>query len=130
MLQESNVISSRSGSLQLPSGTHLWLDETVMTDGQLSATGVKNLTSLGNLITWQKLEYDFEFQKMEYDTDVPCLIMSEGRSMLPSDVQVMMKPEGVEVRADLISKTFAEIGVALTGELLDRLVNVKNLKYY
>jgi len=110
-----------SGSLQLPSGTHLWLDETVMTDGQLSATGVKNLTSLGNLITWQKLEYDFEFQKMEYDTDVPCLIMSEGRSMLPSDVQVMMKPEGVEVRADLISKTFAEIGVALTGELLDRL---------
>jgi len=110
-----------AGSLQLPSGTHLWLDETVMTDGQLSATGVKNLTSLGNLITWQKLEYDFEFQKMEYDTDVPCLIMSEGRSMLPSDVQVMMKPEGVEVRADLISKTFAEIGVALTGELLDRL---------
>ena len=56
----------------------MWLDETAMTDGQLSATGVKNLTSLGNLITWQKLEYDFEFQKMEYETDVPCLVMSEG----------------------------------------------------
>ena len=99
----------------------MWLDETAMTDGQLSATGVRNLTSLGNLITWQKLEYDFEFQKMEYETDVPCLVMSEGRSMLPSDIQLMMKPEGVEVRPDLISKTFAEIGVALTGDLLDRL---------
>jgi len=110
-----------TGSLQLPAGTHLWLDETAMTDGQLSATGVKNLTSLGNLITWQKLEYDFEFQKMEYDTDVACLVMSEGRSMLPSDVQIMLKPDGVEVRPDLISKTFSEIGAALTPELLERI---------
>jgi len=110
-----------SGSLQLASGTHLWLDETVMTDGQLSQVGVKNLTSLGNLITWQKLEYDFEFQKMEYETDVACLVMSEGRSMLPSDVQLMVKPEGVEARPDLISKTFNEVGAGLSGELLDRL---------
>ena len=110
-----------SGALQLAAGTHLWLDETAMTDGQLTAPGVKNLTSLGNLITWQKLEYDFEFQKMEYETDVPCLVMSEGRSMLPSDIQVQVKPEGVEVRPDLISKTFADIGPALTGELLTRL---------
>ena len=110
-----------SGSLQLAAGTHLWLDETVMTDGQLAQEGVKNLTSLGNLITWQKLEYDFEFQKMEYETDVACLVMSEGRSMLPSDVQLMAKPEGVEVRPDLISKTFNEVGAGMSGELLDRL---------
>jgi len=37
-----------SGLLQLPKGTHLILDETAMTDGQLSAKGVQNLTSLGN----------------------------------------------------------------------------------
>ena len=110
-----------AGALQLAPGTRLWLDETVMTDGQLSPTGVRNLTSLGNLITWQKLEYDFQFQKMEYDTDVGVLVMSEGRSMLPSDVQLMVKPEGVEARPDLISKTFAEIGAGLSGELLDRL---------
>jgi hypothetical protein len=36
-----------SGVLQLPKGTHLILDETAMTDGQLSAKGVQNLTSLG-----------------------------------------------------------------------------------
>ena len=110
-----------SGSLQLPAGTHLWLDETAMTDGQLGAAGVKNLTSLGNLITWQKLEYDFQFQKLEYDTDIPCMVMSEGRSMLPSDIQLMVKPDVDEVRSDLISKTFAEIGVGLGAEILDRL---------
>jgi len=110
-----------SGSLQLGPSTHLWLDETVMTDGQLTAPGLKNLTALGNLITWQKLEYDFKFQAMEYETDIPCLVMSEGRSMLPSDMQIMVKPDQVEARPDLISKTFCEVGANLTGELLDRI---------
>ena len=41
--------------------------------------------------------------------------------MLPSDVQLMASPEGVEVRPDLISKTFSEVGAGLSGELLDRL---------
>ena len=108
-----------SGSLQLPAGTHLWLDETAMTDGQLGAAGVKNLTSLGSLITWQKLEYDFQFQKLEYESDIPCLVMSEGRSMLPSDIQLMVKPGSVE--AKLISKTFGEIRAGLDSDLLDRL---------
>lgn len=109
-----------SGSLQLGPSTHLWLDETVMTDGQLTAPGLKNLTALGNLITWQKLEYDFKFQAMEYQTDIPCLVMSEGRSMLPNDMQIMVKPSQVEARPDLISKTFSEVGASLTVELLDR----------
>ena len=110
-----------SGALQLPAGTHLWLDETALSDGQLGAAGVRNLTSLGSLITWQKLEYDFQYQKLEYDTDIPCLVMSEGRSMLPSDIQVMVKPDVAEVRPDLISKTFAEIGGGIGSEILDRL---------
>ena len=58
---------------------------------------------------------------MEYETDVACLVMSRGRSMLPSDVQLMARPEGVEVRPDLISKTFSEVWAGLSGELLDRL---------
>ena len=41
--------------------------------------GLANLTALGNMITWQRAEYDFKFQKLEYDTDVPCLVLSEGR---------------------------------------------------
>ena len=38
-----------SGSLQLGPSTHIWLDETDMTAGQLTAPGLKNLTVLGNL---------------------------------------------------------------------------------
>ena len=102
--------------LCLAPATHLLLDVTVMNEGQLTAHGLKNLTALGNLITWQKLEYDFKFQAM----DIPCLVMSKGQSMLPSDMQIMVKPSQVEARADLISKTFGEVGTSLTVELLDR----------
>ena len=86
-----------SGMLQLAKGTHLIVDETAMTDGQLTAQvkvdeidllwtlhsqGLANLTALGNVITWQRAEYDFKFQKLEYDTDVPCLVLSEGRYVM------------------------------------------------
>jgi len=106
--------------LQLPAGTNLILDETVMTDGQLDQAGVKNLTALGHLITWQKVEYDFKFHQMEYEADVPCLILSEGRSMLPQDIQLMIKPSCV---ADLavIAEKFSSIGRYLTVPLLTKL---------
>jgi len=109
-----------SGMLQLPKSTHLMLDETAMTDGQLSAQGLANLTALGNLITWQKAEYDFKYQKMEYDMDIPCLVMSEGRSMLPSDVQLMLKPD-CAATPDIISTKFSGIGSYLTSSLLTRI---------
>ena len=43
---------------------------------------------LGNLMTWQKVDYDFKYHNLEYQTDIPVLVMSEGRSMLTADVQV------------------------------------------
>jgi len=76
------------GVLQLSDHTHLMLDETKMSNGQLNQDGVGNLTALGNVITWQKLEYNFQFHKLEYETDIPVLIMSEGKSLLPNDVCV------------------------------------------
>jgi len=77
-----------SGLLQLPKHTHLILDETAMGEGTLQPAGVRNLTALGQLIRWQRLEYDFEFHKLDFEKDVPCLVLSEGRSMLPNDCQV------------------------------------------
>lgn len=109
-----------SGMLQLSKGTSLVLDETAMTDGQLTSQGLANLTALGNLITWQKAEYDFKYQKMEYDMDIPCLVLSEGRSMLPSDIQLMLKPD-CEASPDIISTKFSGIGSYLTNALLTRL---------
>lgn len=51
-------------------GTHLVVDETVLTPGQLNEQGVKNLTALGNLIQWQKLHYDFQYHTSEFECNV------------------------------------------------------------
>jgi len=88
---ESNRLES--GFLQLSPHTNLILDETVMENGQLDAEGVRNLTALGNVISWQKLGYNFSFHNIDFLTDVPCLVLSEGRSILPSDIQLLLKPQ-------------------------------------
>ncbi|XP_050694533.1 mini-chromosome maintenance complex-binding protein-like [Eriocheir sinensis] len=81
-----------SGYLQLPQHTHLLLDETQLSEGQVDRAGMANLTAIGNVITWQKVDYDFQFHTIEQLTNVPVLVMSEGKSMLPSDVEVRLQP--------------------------------------
>uniref|UniRef100_A0A8C0J072 Mini-chromosome maintenance complex-binding protein n=1 Tax=Chelonoidis abingdonii TaxID=106734 RepID=A0A8C0J072_CHEAB len=82
-----------SGVLQLASNTSLVIDETLLEQGQLDATGVHNVTALGNLITWQKVDYDFSYHQMEFPCNINVLITSEGRSLLPSDCQVHLQPQ-------------------------------------
>uniref|UniRef100_A0A672LD47 Mini-chromosome maintenance complex-binding protein n=1 Tax=Sinocyclocheilus grahami TaxID=75366 RepID=A0A672LD47_SINGR len=81
-----------SGTLQLANNTSLFLDETQLEQGQLDATGVRNITALGNLISWQKVDYDFNYHQMEFPCNINVLITSEGRSLLPSDSQVNLRP--------------------------------------
>ncbi|EMP31682.1 Mini-chromosome maintenance complex-binding protein [Chelonia mydas] len=82
-----------SGVLQLASNTSLVIDETLLEQGQLDTTGVHNVTALGNLITWQKVDYDFSYHQMEFPCNINILITSEGRSLLPSDCQVHLQPQ-------------------------------------
>ena len=64
-------------SLLLCLGSHILVDETVLSPGQLSEVGVQNLKALGNIIQWQKLDYDFQFHTTEIHTDlVSILILS------------------------------------------------------
>lgn len=49
----------------------------------LALAGVHNVTALGNLITWQKVDYDFNYHRMEFPCNINVLITSEGRSLLP-----------------------------------------------
>lgn len=44
--------------------------------------GVKNLTALGNVITWQRVDYDFNFHTQAFHCNLPVLVMSEGKSLL------------------------------------------------
>ncbi|KAG9341040.1 hypothetical protein JZ751_019794 [Albula glossodonta] len=82
-----------SGILQLAQNTSLFLDETKLEQGQLDSAGVRNITALGNLISWQKVDYDFSFHQMEFPCNINVLIASEGRSLLPSDCQVHLQPK-------------------------------------
>lgn len=52
--------------------------------------GVRNVTALGNVISWQKVDYDFNYHQMEFPCNINVLIASEGRSLLPVRTKVKM----------------------------------------
>ncbi|XP_034129011.1 mini-chromosome maintenance complex-binding protein [Drosophila guanche] len=74
-----------SGMLQLAPHTHLVLDETCMQQGKLEANGVHAVQHLAHLINSQELKCDFQYYQIDYHVNIPVLVLSEGRSMLPSD---------------------------------------------
>ncbi|KAJ8667055.1 hypothetical protein QAD02_008717 [Eretmocerus hayati] len=82
-----------SGLLQLSDNTHLVLDESCLTAGQVTANGRSNHQTITDLINLQKLSYDFKFYKMEYDTDIPVLILSEYKSFIPCQHQIRIQPD-------------------------------------
>uniref|UniRef100_A0A4W6CXN6 Mini-chromosome maintenance complex-binding protein n=1 Tax=Lates calcarifer TaxID=8187 RepID=A0A4W6CXN6_LATCA len=95
LVPKKDYVANRlvSGALQLARNTSLFLDETQLEQGQLDTTGVRNVTALGNLISWQKVDYDFNYHQMEFPCNINVLIASEGRSLLPSDCQIHLQPQ-------------------------------------
>ncbi|XP_040905500.1 mini-chromosome maintenance complex-binding protein [Toxotes jaculatrix] len=93
LVPKKDYVANRlvSGALQLARNTSLYLDETQLEQGQLDTTGVRNVTALGNLISWQKVDYDFNYHQMEFPCNINVLIVSEGRSLLPSDCQIHLQ---------------------------------------
>ena len=72
-----------SGMLQLAPHTHLVLDETHMQPGKLEASGVMAIQNLAYLINQQQIKCNFQYYDIDYNVDIPVLVLSEGRSMLP-----------------------------------------------
>ncbi|XP_068183010.1 mini-chromosome maintenance complex-binding protein isoform X2 [Antennarius striatus] len=95
LVPKKDYVANRlvSGMLQLARNTSLFLDETQLEQGQLDTSGVQNVTALGNLILWQKVDYDFNYHQMEFPCNINVLVASEGRSLLPSDCQVRLQPQ-------------------------------------
>lgn len=95
LVPKKDYVANRlvSGALQLAKNTFLFLDETQLEQGQLDTTGVHNVTALGNLISWQKVDYDFNYHQMEFPCNINVLITSEGRSLLPSDCQIHLQTQ-------------------------------------
>lgn len=77
-----------SGILQLAPHTHLVLDETRLQPGKLENNGVRGIQCLAHFIKTQQLKCDFQYYEISFNTDVPILVLSEGKSLLPNDFQV------------------------------------------
>ncbi|KAI7805248.1 mini-chromosome maintenance complex-binding protein [Triplophysa rosa] len=106
-----------SGTLQLANNTSLFLDETQLEQGQLDTTGVRNITALGNLISWQKVDYDFNYHQMEFPCNINVIITSEGRSLLPSDCQVHLQPT---LNPPILEEYLSAVQVAQVPSLLNK----------
>lgn len=86
----------QAGRLQVADGTLLLLDENTMQEGQLNEKGMENIKTLSTLLTSRKLTYTFPYNNLEMDTDVNCVILSQGKSFLPFDVQIALQPQQQE----------------------------------
>lgn len=71
------------GLLQLPKNAHLVLDETKLESGKLDQAGCLAVADLSELIRSQQINYDFQFYKIPFHTNIPIMIISEGKSLLP-----------------------------------------------
>ncbi|KPJ07487.1 Mini-chromosome maintenance complex-binding protein [Papilio machaon] len=120
-----------SGILQLSKHTHLVLDETKMEQGRLDSTGVGNITALGNMITTQKVEYDFKYYKMEFDSDIKVLLLSEGKSLLPSDYHIPLRPEEscLEIFDAIVEAATYYLKEEIMNTIRKYLTNLKLVKY-
>ncbi|CAH1783251.1 unnamed protein product [Owenia fusiformis] len=107
-----------SGILQLAEQTLLVIDETVLESGQLNANGIGNLAALGNVVNWQKVEYDFNFHKQDFPCNIACLILSEGKSMINSD---FLMPMSLQWNEESLPEKFSAIESFLTPALLTKL---------
>lgn len=73
----------------MSNNTHLILDETKLQPGQLSSSGCSGISALAQTIKTQRVNYDFNYYKMEFDCDIPVLILSEGTSLLPVNIEII-----------------------------------------
>ncbi len=77
--------------LQLSNETFLVLDETVLGEGQLNHTGVKNLQALTKILQDSVVPYEIAFgmQPIELAVDAQAIVLSQGtKPLLPTDVVV------------------------------------------
>lgn len=59
------------------------LDETQLQPGKLESSGIDSVMHISNLIRSQTLNVNFKFYNIDYNSNVPVLLLSEGKSMFP-----------------------------------------------
>ena len=87
--------------LQLAASTILLLDETMLEAGTLTQIGIRNVESLKSLSTLQDLEYDFQYHQMRIPVDIPLIVLSDTKSIIPVDVSITLRRTSAPVIVDV-----------------------------
>lgn len=74
--------------LQVPISTVLLLSEYYLSPGNLHETGLRNIQTIRNFISQSSLPYDFGVYNLDFEVDNPVIILSEGKSLFPSDLHL------------------------------------------
>ncbi|RWS06415.1 mini-chromosome maintenance complex-binding protein-like protein [Dinothrombium tinctorium] len=107
----------KSGILQMSKNTLFLIDETYLSPGKLSNIGINNMSAMKNIVLSQNISYEFQFDRIEYDTDVQVVIFSEAQSLLPVTCQVPLNNFGIKD----IDTVFDSINTYLSEPLLNNL---------
>lgn len=124
---EANIL--QSGVLQLSKGTILMLDETSMEAGTLNADGVENLKAIGNVIQWQKVDYNFQFHRMENETDIVCIMLSEGESLLKCDLKIPITKDETKQNADDLDTILSTVSDEFWAKIRAYISVVSSMEY-
>ncbi|EST05567.1 Mini-chromosome maintenance complex-binding protein [Kalmanozyma brasiliensis GHG001] len=89
-----------AGRLQLVNGTTVVVNEGTMGEGQLKDTGIRNIKALSSVLESHKLPYAFPYSEFEFDADLNAIILSQGKSFLPFDIQCPLQPGNADLYAD------------------------------
>lgn len=114
------------GRLQNTSDTFLIVNETALSDGKLVNNGVLNVRSLNTLVTEQRIEFDFVYSTVPFETSMPVMILSHGKSIINCNAMVALwkSPEALEI-SDMLNSSCNITGAYMTPSSIDALF--KNL---
>lgn len=122
-----------AGALQLPLGHYLMLDETALSEGTLNAQGTDNIATLAHIIQWQRHNYNFQFHRVEIETDLRILVFSEGKSLLPIQYSIKLEKND-DVAVELMKQACDSVNDFLTEDLLNMfrvyITSLMNFKDY
>lgn len=114
-----------AGQLQLVNGTTILVNEGAMGEGQLKDTGIRNIKALSSVLESHKLPYAFPYSEFEFDTDLNAVILSQGKSFLPFDVQCPLQP--MDGAVELYSSSLPQVDQAQLWTWRKALSNARNL---
>ncbi|PVV04741.1 hypothetical protein BB560_000747 [Smittium megazygosporum] len=91
-----NVSGLNSGILQLCSNTLVVIDESTLDEGTLTERGLRNFNSIQKMVQDQTLTYSYPFQQIEIDNYLKVLVLSCGKPLIKTDIEVPLEKESSE----------------------------------